>query len=354
MKFQTLRNNFFSLLILLLFSLIIIYILVGPVNIPIGNSFKIIFHKLFIYFNQDIQIDKINYMVIWNIRIPRMLVAILVGAGLGTSGAILQSLFRNPLIDPGFIGVSSGAAVGAIMAIMFSNIFYIFFGIYLDFFLLPLLSMLGSFLTTYIIYFISKRYNKTNIMIMLLAGIAVNALSGSIIGFFISFISDIELRSFTFWTLGGLGRADWTVVYIMFVFIVLSLSIVYFQKYNYDIFMLGDEQASHLGLDVERLKKVTILLSSIIVGISVAFCGMIGFIGLVTPHLIRLFIGPKHKYLIPGSAFMGSILLLIADLLSKTVISPAQLPIGVVTSLIGAPFFIFLILKQKNKIGYVE
>tara|TARA_B100001175_G_C19432432_1_gene601855 strand:- start:633 stop:1238 length:606 start_codon:yes stop_codon:yes gene_type:complete len=200
----------------------------------------------------------------------------------------------------------------------------------------------------------SKFANKTNIMTMLLSGIAVNALSGSIIGLFINFTTDLELRTFTFWTLGGLDSADWRVVLIASVIILTSISIIYSIRKKLDIFMLGDAQASHLGINVEALKKTIILLASTIVGISVAFCGMIGFIGLVTPHLIRLFIGPKHKYLIPGSALLGAIILIVSDIISKTIISPAQLPIGVVTSLIGAPFFIFLILKQKNKIGYAE
>ena len=278
----------------------------------------------------------------------------LVGLGLGTSGAILQGLFRNPLVDPGFIGVSSGAAVGAMIAIMFSSIAadYLFF--LPSYFLLPILAMLGSFLTTILVYKMSKVSNKTNIMAMLLSGIAINALAGSIIGLLVSVSTDAQLRSFTFWTLGGLDNADWNVVFIATFFIVIPFLIIYSLKNELDVFMLGDSEAQNLGVNIEVLKKKIILISSIIVGISVSFCGMIDFVGLVTPHLIRLFIGPNHKYLIPGSALLGAILLSVSDLISKTVIAPAQLPVGVITSAIGAPFFVWLILNQKRRLGYSE
>tara|TARA_B100000700_G_scaffold103666_1_gene117046 strand:- start:5688 stop:6758 length:1071 start_codon:yes stop_codon:yes gene_type:complete len=352
-KKNTVHIFFLSLFVILVF-LLILYVVIGPVQININQSTEIILSYFKLISEENISFNQIQKMVLLDIRIPRLILAILVGAGLGMSGAILQGLFRNPLIDPGFIGVSSGAAVGALFAIMFSQFFYFYFDTNISNFLLPILAMSGSFITTFIIYRISKSAYKTNIMTMLLAGIAVNALSGSIIGLFINFTSDLELRSFTFWTLGGLDTADWQVVSIVALFILSSIIFIYSIRNKLDIFMLGDAQAHHLGVNVESLKKKIILFSAIIVGISVAFCGMIGFIGLVTPHLIRLFIGPKHKYLIPGSALLGSIILVISDLISKTIISPAQLPIGVITSLIGAPFFIFLILKQKNKIGYAE
>tara|TARA_Y100001960_G_C14740071_1_gene862507 strand:- start:723 stop:1793 length:1071 start_codon:yes stop_codon:yes gene_type:complete len=347
-------KSFFISLIVILIVLAFFYLIIGPVQIRLDQAIEIILYNFGLINEQNLSFNKIHEMVLLNIRMPRLLLAFLVGSGLGMSGAILQGLFRNPLIDPGFIGVSSGAAVGAIISIMFSQIFYTYFGANISIFLLPILAMLGSFFTTFIIYRISKFQNKTNIMTMLLAGIAVNALSGSIIGLFINFISDLELRTFTFWTLGGLDMADWRIVSIASFVILSSILFIYSIRHKLDIFMLGDEQASHLGINIELLKKIIILFSSIIVGVSVAFCGMIGFIGLVTPHLIRLFIGPTHQYLIPGSALLGAIILIISDLISKTIISPAQLPIGVITSLIGAPFFIFLILKQKNKVGYAE
>ena len=191
-------------------------------------------------------------------------------------------------------------------------------------------------------------------MVMLLSGIAVNALSGSLIGLFISLSNDVQLRTFTFWTLGGFDNANWNVVLLSAIFILIPVSFAYSMKNKMDIFMLGDAEAQHLGVDVELLKKRNILIASVMVGVSVAFCGMIGFVGLVTPHLVRLIIGPNHKYLIPGSALLGAILLSVSDLISKTIIAPAQLPVGVVTSAIGAPFFVWLIISQKNRFGYAE
>tara|TARA_B100000945_G_C20349550_1_gene581548 strand:- start:260 stop:1237 length:978 start_codon:yes stop_codon:yes gene_type:complete len=322
----------------------------GPVKTSLHEIINIILYQ----FNlADVNsINQIKETVLIDIRLPRIFLAVLIGAGLGTSGAILQGLFRNPLVDPGFIGISSGAAVGAMIAIMFSKlIMQSFFEINPNF-IIPIFAMSGSFFTTIIIYKMSKVFNKTNIMVMLLSGIAINALSGSIIGFLVTISSDIELRSFTFWSLGGLDAAEWQIVFIMLILITIPYLFAHSLIKKLDIFMLGDSEAQHLGINIEKLKRTIILISSIMVGISVAFCGMIGFVGLVTPHLIRLCIGPNHKYLIPGSALLGAIIILISDLISKSIIAPAQLPLGVVTSTIGAPFFIWLIINQKRRFYY--
>jgi len=343
---------FFTTLLITLFLLFFIAVCIGPVNIKVYDVIVIILQK-FGFFN-NFNISEVNEIVLLKIRLPRVILGILVGLALGTSGAILQGLFRNPLVDPGFIGVSSGAAVGAMFAILFTQFLQLYFWSFLIPFILPIMAILGSLITTILVYKMSKVATKTNIMAMLLSGIAVNAISGSIIGLFVSISSDVQLRSFTFWTLGGLDNADWLVVLLTLFFIVFPLFTVFKLRYELDVFMLGDSEAYHLGLNVESLKKRIILLSSIMVGISVSFCGMIGFIGLVTPHLVRLFIGPKHKLLIPGSALLGAIILTISDLIAKTIIAPAQLPLGVITSAIGAPFFIWLIINQKNRFSYGE
>ena len=352
MKNLTKINLFFLSMIFILFILLIIGVSYGPVKITIFNVLVIIFQEF--GFLKDIFISDINKIVLLDIRLPRVVLGAIVGLALGTSGAILQGLFRNPLVDPGFIGVSSGAAVGAMFAILFTQVIQLYFWNFLIPFILPILAIIGSFITTILVYKMSKVDGKTNIMTMLLSGIAVNAISGSIIGLFVSVSSDIQLRSFTFWTLGGLDNADWFVVFLTALFVTIPLIMVFKMKYELDIFMLGDSEAHHLGLNVEALKKKIILMSSIMVGISVSFCGMIGFIGLVTPHLVRLFIGPKHKLLIPGAALLGAIILSLSDLIAKSIIAPAQLPLGVITSAIGAPFFIWLIFNYKTRIGYSE
>jgi len=339
------------ILILILIILSIISLGYGPVELSIKQIFDIIFYK--INLNNGLSFNLIQETVFWNIRLPRLLLGLIVGLALGSTGAILQGLFRNPLIDPGFIGISSGAAVGAMISIMFSSIAYNIFKIS-HFILLPLLAIIGAFIVTMMIYKMSKVENKTNIMAMLLSGIAINALAGAIIGIFVSISSDSQLRSFTFWTLGGLDRSNWNIVGISYLIISINFFLVFSLRDKLDIFMLGDSEALCLGINVEKLKKRIILISSIMVGVTVAFCGMIGFIGLVTPHLIRLLIGPNHRYLIPGSAILGSIILVLSDLISKSVIAPAQLPVGVVTSSIGAPIFIWLIYNQKKRIGYLD
>ena len=344
---------FLVLILVIIFS--IISLTSGPIKISIKEIFYILFNQFgFLGNTENDFFSNIQESVLINIRFPRVILAILVGAGLGTSGAILQGLFRNPLVDPGFIGVSSGAAVGAIISIMFGKLLSNFLPHILQAFLLPILAITGSFLTIMIVYSLSKVNGKTNVMAMLLSGVAINAIAGSIIGFFVSISSDLELRSFTFWTMGGLDNSDWFIVILVSFFTILPFLFIYKFKTEIDIFMLGDSEAANLGVNVEYLKRKIILISSIMVGISVAFCGMIGFVGLVTPHLIRLFISPNHKYLIPGSALLGSLILVLSDFISKTIISPAQLPIGIVTSAIGAPFFVWLILSQKRRFSYSE
>ena len=344
---------FISILIIFLIAISLISMIIGPVKISISQAFLIVMNKTGIMNNNE-GFTAIQESVLWDIRMPRIILGLLVGLALGSAGAILQGLFRNPLVDPGFIGVSSGAAIGAMAAIMFSSLILSYTSDFLTPFILPVLAIIGAFITTLLIYRMSKVSGKTNIMAMLLAGIAINALAGSIIGLLVSISSDSELRSFTFWTLGGLDNGSWKISIISAIFILTSFLIIYKIRGKLDIFMLGDAEAYHLGLNVESLKKKIIFIASIMVGISVSFCGMIGFIGLVTPHIIRLFIGPKHKYLIPGSALLGSIILVLSDLICKTVIAPAQLPIGVITSIIGAPFFIWLIFSQKRRLGYSE
>ncbi len=340
--------------VLILASLISLFL--GYQDLSLLQMIEIIKYKTGFY--QDLldftsfesnQLEGMSY-VIFNLRFPSIIMCILVGLGLGSSGAVLQGLFRNPLVDPGFIGISSGAGIGAIIGIMFSNFFEFYLPNYFQPFLISTLAMTGSFITTILVYKMSRVYSKTNIMIMLLSGIAINAFAGSVIGFLVSVSSDDQLRMFTFWGMGNLESKNWIQVILSFVFILFSLIVLIKARKQLDIFMLGDAEATQLGLNVEFLKKKIIVIVSVMVGISVAFCGMIGFIGLVTPHLVRLLIGPKHNYLIPCSAILGAVLILISELIAKKI----NIPIGVITSAIGAPFFIWLILSQKGRIGYSE
>lgn len=342
----------FSLGFLSLIIISLISTTIGPVKISILQIVDILFDSVNINTNlSSSEISQAFKTVVIDIRLPRILMGIIVGIALGISGAILQGLFRNPLIDPGFIGVSSGAAIGAMFVIMFSQLIAIENNFYIQF-LLPVFAMSGGLVTTILVYKMSQMSGKTNIMAMLLSGIAVNAFSGSIIGFLVYRASDMELRSFTFWTLGSLDNSNWLIVSIAFILILIPIIISTRLRKKLDVFMLGDAEAGYLGLNIEKLKKKIILIAALMVGTTVAFCGMIGFIGLVTPHLVRLIMGPSHKTLIFGSAILGAIILILADFISRIIIAPAQLPIGIITSALGAPFFLWLIVSQKQKIRY--
>ena len=347
------KNTIIFLIGLFLLAIIsLVSTTIGPVKISILQIIDILFESININTNlSSSEISQAFKTVVLDIRLPRILMGIIVGIALGISGAILQGLFRNPLIDPGFIGVSSGAAIGAMFVIMFSQLIAIENNFYVQF-LLPVFAMSGGLSTTILVYKMSQMSGKTNIMAMLLSGIAVNAFSGSIIGFLVYRASDMELRSFTFWTLGSLDNSNWLIVSIAFVAILVPIIVSFKLRKKLDIFMLGDAEAGYLGLNIEKLKKRIIFISALMVGVTVAFCGMIGFIGLVTPHLVRLIMGPSHKTLIIGSAILGAIILILADFISRIIIAPAQLPIGIITSALGAPFFLWLIVSQKQKIRY--
>ncbi len=279
---------------------------------------------------------------IWlNIRLPRILLAILVGLALAVSGAIMQGLFRNPLADPSLLGISSGAALCVAAFIVFS---------------LSLPSVLqnyghigaafvGSLVVSLIIFSLNRTSNG-NLARLLLAGIAINALCMSFIGVLSYVSNDQQLRTFSLWMMGTLGNVDWTSLTIAASVILPVCFICLWQGNKLNILQLGDEDAHYLGLNVERTKFILLFLSAMLVGCAVAMSGVIGFVGLVVPHLIRMTLGPDHRWLIPGSAIVGATLLLVADTLARIVVAPAEIPVGLLTGLIGGPYFLWLILRQ--------
>ena len=288
--------------------------------------------------------------VIVDIRLPRILVAMVVGAGLSTAGACLQGLFRNPLADPGLIGVSSGGAIGSILAISSIAPFLPTGGIIAEL-NVPLWAMAGAMGTTFAVYHVARIAGKTHISTLLLAGIAVNALAGAIVGAVLYLSDNDSLRRFTFWTLGSLHTTTWKSLFIMGPFIVIPLAILPRYRGALNAFLLGEAEAYHLGFDTQWIKRVVIGLCAVMVGVTVAFCGLIGFVGLVVPHLVRMIWGPDFRRLIPASALLGALLVVSADLLARTLNAPAEIPIGVVTSLIGAPFFLYLIYRRKRQLS---
>ena len=284
--------------------------------------------------------------VLEQIRLPRVLLAGIVGASLGISGASLQGLFRNPLADPGLIGVSAGAALGASVVIVLGSSFipdYIFGP-----FILPLSAIMGAALVIYLLYLFTKGFGYQGVTYMLLVGIAVNALASVGIGILTFISSDSELRGLTFWTMGSFGAANWTLVLPAIIVILLTIFLLIPYSRQLDLLQLGEPEAYRLGVDVKSLKFRVIISSAIVVGISVSLSGMIGFVGLVVPHLMRLLGGVNHNYLLPASALFGATIMIVADLLSRILIQPAELPVGLLTSAIGAPFFLWLIFRIRK------
>ena len=335
LKFLNRAQSFilFFLLILLLLVLLISFSL-GSYSFPvlsilIGNT------------------SAIETTIFSEIRVPRVILAAIVGASLSVSGACLQGLFRNPLADPGLIGVSAGAALGASTIIVFGSSLtstFIF-----STFLLPLSACLGSGLVILMLFLLTRGFGHQGVTYMLLVGIAVNAIASVGIGILTFVSSDSELRSLTFWTMGSFGGITWSLLIPALIVIFISFLFLLPILRNLDILQLGESEAKRLGVNVKSLKYRIIFASAASVGASVSLSGMIGFVGLVVPHLLRLLSGVNHTYVVIGSALLGSSLMVFADLLSRLLIQPAELPVGLITSAIGSPFFLWLIFRI-NKI----
>jgi iron complex transport system permease protein len=292
-------------------------------------------------------------LVLTAIRVPRVLLAIGVGGGLAVSGAVMQGLFRNPLADPGLIGVSSGASLAAVVTIVLGSTVFGAWGDLLGAFLLPAAAFAGGVLATVVVYRLATRDGQTSVTTMLLAGIAINAMAGAGTGLMIFIADDDQLRDLTFWTLGSLGGATWTRLGVVGPCLLGGMLAAPLLARPLNALLLGESEARHLGIRTERVKQLVVLLAAGVVGAAVAVSGIIGFVGLVVPHLLRLSVGPDHRVLLPGSALLGGALLLGADLLARTIVAPAELPIGIVTALVGAPFFLWLLLRDRRRgVGY--
>ena len=274
-----------------------------------------------------------------------MLLSGLVGASLGLSGAALQGLFRNPLADPGLIGVSAGAALGAALISVLGSQFAV--GATLGAFLLPVAAISGAALVILLLYIMTRGFGYQGVTYMLLVGIAVNALASVGIGVLTYISDDAELRSLTFWSMGSFGGVTWPLLVPALLAITVALLMMAPAARALDLLQLGEVEASRLGVDIVRL-RYRVIFSAAAVGASVSLSGMIGFVGLVVPHLVRLIGGVNHRYLLPGSALAGAGLLISADLLARTLIQPAELPVGLITSAVGSPFFFWLIFRMQK------
>lgn len=284
--------------------------------------------------------------VFWHLRLPRVLLAALVGAALAVAGACLQSLFRNPLADPALVGVSSGAAVAVAGMIVLGGAVWSAADSPL---LLPLVAFIGAVVAAVVVYRIGTSSQGVSVAAMLLAGIAINALALALIGLASFMATDEQLRNLTFWSLGSLSAASWPVMAMLAAGVVPAVAIMLSLTRGLNALALGEAEAFHLGIHVERLKAWAILGCALAVGACVAFCGIIGFVGLVAPHMVRLLAGPDARWVMPGSALLGASLMVVADMAARTLAAPAEIPIGVLTALIGAPFFLGLLLRARSR-----
>jgi iron complex transport system permease protein len=292
-----------------------------------------------------------DQLVLWSIRMPRIATAATIGGLLAVSGAIMQGLFRNPLADPALVGVSSGGALAAATAIVFTDSAIGTSLRLAQYQLLPLAAFAGSLVTTIILYGIANRSGRTSIAIFLLAGLAVAAIANAGIGLLVFIADDRQLRDITFWLLGSLGGATWSKAAMLAPVLVVALLVCYPMARGLDLLALGEAEAFHSGINVERLKRIAIILVSAMTGVAVSVSGVIVFVGIMVPHLLRLVIGPSHRLLLPASAVLGAVLLTGADTLARTIVAPAEMPIGILTAAIGAPFFLAMLLRQRGLIG---
>ena len=319
-----------------LIVIILVSITMGSVKVPPLRSMRILFGAVLGFKGSGNETER---TIILSLRLPRAILAGFVGAGLSVSGAAFQALLRNPLADPYILGVSSGAAVGAVVAILL--------GLGVPSFGLPLASFSGALLSILVVLYCGRQEGKIHPHTLLLAGVIVGSFLSALIMFFISLSQKEELRTIIFWLMGDFSFANARSILIIFPYILLGIFLLYLRARHLNLILSGEESAVQLGVDVERLRLVSYLSASLITAASVAVCGLIGFVGLIIPHSVRLIFGPDHRLLIPASALIGASFLIACDTFARTVLAPVELPVGVITAAFGGPFFIYLLRTRK-------
>ena len=327
--------------------LIVLNIAFGGYKLPVETVWKIILHHTIIA--QD-TVDKVESVVVWDIRAPRTLAGFVIGGALALAGATMQGMFRNPLADPGLIGVSAGASLFASMGIVMGVTWFAEIHKMVGVHLVPLFSFTGGVLVTFLIYYVSLTPRGVSLVTMLLAGIAINGFVGAILGIFAYIATDEELRTITFWSMGSLGGIGWTQMHLTLALVIISALLVNMHR-GLNLLLLGETEARYMGLNTKKFNRICIVLTALIIGFSVALAGMIGFVGIIVPHLLRMIIGPDHRYLLPNAFLGGGCLLVAADLLSRVVAPPAEIPIGIITAVVGSPVFLYILIKHKKSMA---
>lgn len=347
---------YMALLFIVLFVLSTLSLGIGAVEVKTQTVLLSLANQFFdvaAYFPQYDSIlssNQFSYhdMVVWDLRLPRLVLAIFVGAALASSGAAIQGLFRNPLADPALIGVSAGAALGAVSVIVLGQTALGFLVLWLGEWAISVAAFTSGLFITVLSYRIATKQGTTDVSTLLLAGIAINAIAMAGTGVLIFIADDAQLRSITFWNMGSLTRASWTNLLYTLPFIIPSLVLLPVFSKPLNAFLMGESVAGHIGFSVKWTKRFVIFLTALAVSASVSITGVIGFLGLVVPHIIRMAVGPDHRFLLPASMIFGAILIVCADMIARTVVAPAEMPIGLLMSIFGGPFFLYILIKKRS------
>ncbi|QQV01327.1 MULTISPECIES: FecCD family ABC transporter permease [Chryseobacterium] len=329
--------------------LLLVLLAIGSLHVGVydfGGKSAFIILKDIIFGNSDVSPSE--FYVIWEVRSARIAMAILVGSLLAVSGTSLQGMFKNPLATGDLIGLTSGATLLAAISIVLGGHFKEYLPEAVQFSLVGISAFVGALLAMILVYRISTSSGKTNVVMMLLSGVAITAIGFSITGFLIYISKDEQLRDLTFWNMGSLAAATWTKNLILTIVLIISYSILLPKGKALNAMMLGEKDAEHLGINVEKLKKQIVITTALMIGTCVAFSGTIGFVGLIVPYILRLLFKSNYVFILPLSAVMGSILLLSADTISRSIVAPSELPIGILTALMGGPVFIAILVKFKK------
>lgn len=339
------NRTIYIFLAALLFILVLVSAGVGAVYLPVGEIIDIVLNFSGI---KQSAVNPVHEGLFFQIRLPRTFLCFIVGAALSVSGAVMQSLFRNPIVEPGLVGTSAGAALGASFIFVFGKLDIFKNMAFMGDLLMPVVAFAGGLAATAVVYSFSSSFGKVNAATMILAGIAVNAMAAGGTGFLAYIARDPQARSITFWSLGTFSGADWKgVLIVLTVSVTCIITLAGFAK-QLNVIQLGDSEANYLGINVERMKIQIILVNTLLVSVATSMVGVISFVGLVVPHLLRILKGSDNRYLITGSALLGAVVMITVDMLCRIIIAPAEMPIGIITAFVGAPVFLWLLYRNRN------
>lgn len=339
--FKKYRISMLGVLAFLLIAIACLSLTLGQIDVPVKSAVAVVFRQLQLPFWEDVTVSQEQLAVIWYIRLPRMLVGVLVGAALGISGAVMQGIFSNPLADPVLIGISSGAATGAVLSIALGTATS-------SMFMMPAFAFCGSICAVFLTVFLAMRNGKIPVMTLLLAGVAVGMLLGALTSGILTFMNEQKLQQYLFWMVGGLDYRRWEHVYLAVGPVVCGICIMLLLARHLNILVLGETEAKAVGMSVTKFRMGLLFVAAMTTATSVCVSGNIGFVGLVIPHMMRMLFGPDHRVLLPASALGGAAFLVLCDSLGRVIMPPAEVRVGIMTALLGTPYFLYLLRRMQK------